>query len=110
VRVELLRVGNTGRRYAARFWRTEHFRLPPTFPQDANGQPRDDSSDELILVDWSHFVEGNWTNYTAINAEHALRKALRAVSEGVTRVTGAARSRSRGRRRRRNAMERREPG
>lgn len=90
VRVEILRVGSKEPRYAARFWRAEHFRLPPTFPQDGRGQPVHDSSDELILVDWSHHVVGNWSDFVASTEERALEQAVRAVKEGVARITGIA--------------------
>ena len=48
-RVEVLGPYRAEGRFHARVWRRECFRIQSTFPQDDDGIPKDEPSDEMIL-------------------------------------------------------------
>ncbi|HYD49968.1 MAG TPA: hypothetical protein VEB21_16540 [Terriglobales bacterium] len=61
LRIELFQSTSDATRFRLRVWRHEHFRVQPTFPQDANGQPQHQSADESILVDCSYLLPPDLT-------------------------------------------------
>jgi hypothetical protein len=58
-------------------WRTEFFRIQSTFPQaGSTGEPEHHPSDEVILVDWSHNLAGQYSDFEAENPDAALNAVL----------------------------------
>lgn len=88
LRIEISRAVRRRHVFRVRFWRTETFRLQPTFPQDAHGNPRDEPSDELILADWSHCVRGEWDEFRADSREAVQLKVLREVGRSLRHFGG----------------------
>jgi hypothetical protein len=52
IRLEMTRSRRTPRLYRANVWRTEYFRIQPTFPQK-QGRPAHKPSDEIVWLDWT---------------------------------------------------------
>lgn len=77
LRVELFQDESDSGRFRVKMWRTEFFRIQSTFPQSAStGKPQDDPSDEFILVDWSHNLSRDYSDFRADNVDAALRVVL----------------------------------
>lgn len=77
LRLELFQDETDAGRFRASLWREETFRIQSTFPQSAStGEPEDSPSDELILVDWSHQLSRNYSDFGADNADAAVKTVL----------------------------------
>lgn len=55
LRIEIFESMAQSRKYCARIWRLEYYRLQPTFPQGDDGQPVHGPSDELVLKEFEGF-------------------------------------------------------
>jgi len=73
-RIEIVRSSQRRRRYAARVWRIEHYRVQPTFPQTA-GRPGEEPCDEQLLVRDQRFAEG----ITGSTPAGVLREVLKRI-------------------------------
>ena len=71
VRLELFRDVGEANMHRARIWRLQHYRLQSTFPQKGGG-PKDDPSDERILVEEQSWTGGELDAFTAESDEAAL--------------------------------------
>ena len=77
LRLELFQDDEDDRRFKVGMWRTEFFRIQSTFPQAAStGGPEHDPSDEVVLVDWSHNLAGQYSDFKAANPDAALNTVL----------------------------------
>lgn len=76
-RIEIVRTAGTRGRCGVRIWRIEHYRIQPTFPQEA-GRPCEDPCDEQLLVRDDRLAEG----ITGSTPHAALQGALRRI-EGL---------------------------
>lgn len=77
LRIELFQDESDASRFRVSVWRDEHYRIESTFPQSTStGEPEHPSSDELILVNWSHYLAGDYSDFRAANAAAALAMVL----------------------------------
>ncbi len=89
VRIELFQDASNKRRFRADIWRNEFYRIQSTFPQNpSTGRPKHHSSDEVILIDWSTNVSGDYSVFEAANSNVALKIVLEDIRSTLDRVTG----------------------
>ncbi len=93
-RVELYRSESIPNLYRCRVWQCEHFRIQSTFSQKSADGPAHGSSDELILVDYSHYLTCDWNPAafkasSPIEARELVEHALLAFLEHSSDVSSA---------------------
>ncbi len=89
LRVELFQDISNKRMFHADIWRNEFYRIQSTFPQNpATGRPQDHPSDEVILIDWSTNVSGDYSLFEATTAKVALNIVLGDIRSTLDRATG----------------------
>ncbi len=77
VRLEVFQSLNTPRRFRARAFEYESFRLRPTAPQDAEGEPLDVSDDEVAVERGFSWLDQCWREpFEADSLEEAVRFVL----------------------------------
>ena len=93
VRIELLRSEADPELYRCRVWRSEHFRIQPTFPQDA-GAPAHTPCDESLLVEDPSLLRASWDpdRFRAESPEQALARIQEALLAFLEHATGSARA------------------
>jgi len=80
LRVELFEDKTRRRTFRANIWRNEFYRIQSTFPQNAStAQPEHQPSDEVILIDWSTNLRGNFSVFKATSSTAALNLVLKAI-------------------------------
>lgn len=82
--IEIFKEVGKDSEFFPRVYRREFFRIQPTFPQDSEGKPHDEPSDEEVLVvdvgNWEQ-IKGNNVNYVIdavvnkIRSDYGLNKA-----------------------------------
>src|SRR5579859_4379723 len=89
LRLELFQDEADDRRFKVGIWRTEFFRIQSTFPQSAlTGDPEHHPSDEVILVDWSHNLAGQYSDFEAENSNAALSTVLEDLRRWLRHTVG----------------------
>ena len=89
LRVELFQDKTRRRTFRAKIWRNEFYRIQSTFPQQpSTGQPEHQPSDEVILIDWSTNVRGNYSVFKAASSAAALNMVLKAIRAALDHITG----------------------
>ena len=89
LRVELFQDKTRRRTFRAKIWRNEFYRIQSTFPQlPSTGQPEHQPSDEVILIDWSTNVRGNYSIFKAPSSAAALNMVLKAIRAALDHTTG----------------------
>jgi hypothetical protein len=77
MRLELFQSESSAHVFRARLWRTEMYRIQPTFPQDTRtGAPAHLPSDELILVDQSYYLGRSYADFEAKSKATALQLVM----------------------------------
>jgi hypothetical protein len=75
--------------FHADIWRHEFYRIQSTFPQNpTTGRPKHQSSDEVILTDWSTNVSGDYSIFEAADSNVALNIILKDIRSTLDRMTG----------------------
>ncbi len=87
LRIELFGDLADATRFRCHVWEREFFRLTPTFPQDDAGEPKDVSDDEL-LVERSTQLRGDYDDFTAPDADAALKRVMEDLAERLEHWTG----------------------
>jgi len=89
LRVELFQDPSDQTRFRVHIWRTEFYRIQSTFPQDPEtGGPAHKASDEVLLIDWSTNLAGDYSHFKAENVEAAIDAVLSDVRRTLNRATG----------------------
>ena len=89
VRVELFCSLAHPNKYRAHIWRSEFYRIQSTFPQDSQThQPLDLPSDELIFIDFSTQLSGDYSDFHAENETVAIQLILDDCQQFLKRVMG----------------------
>jgi hypothetical protein len=89
LRIELFVSESNPHTFRARAWRTEVYRIQSTFPQEAlTGEPKHQPSDEVILIDWSSNIRGEYSTYEAESAAAALEIVIEDIHGTVDRAVG----------------------
>lgn len=89
VRVELFRALANPNKFRAHIWRNEFYRIQSTFPQDnKTHQPTDPPSDELIFIDFSTQLTGDYSDFHADDETAALQLILDDRQQFLKRVMG----------------------
>ena len=87
LRIELFRAQSQTPRFRARIWGAELFRLQSSFPQrEDTGEPADPPSDELVLVDYSYYLKGDYSDFAAENQDAAIKIVSDDLEEFLTRM------------------------
>ena len=88
LRVELFRDTTRSETFRANIWRSESYRIQSTFPQNpSTGEPEHHPSDEVILIDWSTNVRGDYAVFKATSPTTALNLVLEAVRAALDHTT-----------------------
>ena len=85
VRLEVLRSSADPTRFRWRLWRLEHFRLRPSFPQDADGEP-EHVADDALLADRTWILAKE--ECVAADVDEAFALALGELTGLVERTSG----------------------
>ena len=89
LRVELFQDKTRRRTFRANIWRNEFYRIQSTFPQKSStAQPEHQPSDEVILIDWSTNVRGDYSVFKAASSAAALNMVLKAIQAALDHATG----------------------
>ncbi len=89
LRVELFQDKARKRTFRANIWRNEFYRIQSTFPQKSStGQSEHHPSDEVILIDWSTNVRGDYSVFKAASSTAALNMVLKAIRAALDHATG----------------------
>lgn len=89
LRVELFQDQADDQRFKAGIWRTEFYRIQSTFPQaESTGEPEHYPSDEVILVDSSHNLAGEYSDFKADNPDAAMSVVLDDYQRWLRRTLG----------------------
>ncbi len=89
LKLELFQDVSDTRRFRARIWRLEMYRIQPTFPQkEADSQPADDPSDETIFVDTTLWLAKNYEDFRAETPDSALQMILNDLQAFLARASG----------------------
>jgi hypothetical protein len=88
LRVELFQDKTRKRTFRANILRNESYRIQSTFPQNpTTGQPEHQPSDEVVLIDWSTNVRGNYSSFEAASSTAALSIVLKAIRAALDHST-----------------------
>lgn len=89
LRIELFRSTSDSTSFRAHVWRTEFYRIQSTFPQnDITNEPEHLPSDELIMIDDSMHLKGNYSDFQAENEDVAIQLVLDDYKRFLNYVTG----------------------
>lgn len=89
LRVELFRAKSDSNYFRAHVWRREFFTIQSTFPQDAGThEPVDPPSDEMIFVDDSHQLSGDYSHFQAESDTAALQMILDDFQSRLKHIAG----------------------
>ncbi|HEX2679733.1 MAG TPA: hypothetical protein VHQ03_00405 [Candidatus Dormibacteraeota bacterium] len=88
LKVELFQEAADNHRFHADIWRNELFRIQSTFPQDpSSGRPLHNPSDEMILIDWSTNLVGDYSVFNAESAAAALDTVVQDIQNALDKAT-----------------------
>src|SRR6266481_2373190 len=88
LRVELFQDKTRRRTFRANIWRNEFYRIQSTFPQNSStGLPEHQPSDEVILIDWSANVRGDYSVFKAADSSAALNMVFKAIRAALDHTT-----------------------
>jgi len=90
-RVELYQAAQEPNLFRCRVWQSELYRIQSTFPQIAD-VPAHEPSDELVLVDYSHYLRSSWDPWAfeADSPEAARRLVEQALLAFLDHATGGS--------------------
>src|SRR5258706_1309376 len=89
LRVELFQAKWSMQTFRDNIWRTEFYQIQSTFPQNpSSGRPKHRPSDEVILIDWSTNVPGDYSRFEAASSSVALNIVLNSIRSTLDRATG----------------------
>ena len=89
LRIELLRAISSQHRFRAHIWRSEFYRIQSTFPQDdETHKPVDPPSDELIFIDYSTQLGGDYSDFPAEDDTAALQMVLDDFQNHLKHIAG----------------------
>ena len=89
LRIELFRALSSQNHFRAHIWRSEFYRIQSTFPQDhETHKPVDPSSDELIFIDYSSQLYGDYSDFQAEDEATALQLILDDCQRFLKRISG----------------------
>jgi hypothetical protein len=89
LRVELLQDTVRKQAFRANVWRNEFYRIQPTFPEHPKtGRPQHRPSDEVILIDWSSNIAGEYSEFEAPGPAVALKTVLKDIRGTLDRAAG----------------------
>src|SRR5881628_2893795 len=74
-------------RFRCRMWQAEYFRIQSSVPSGPDGAPRDEPSNELILVRFSGPKMDDYDDFTAADPGAALATVLRDFSRFLEHTT-----------------------
>ena len=87
LRIELLRAISSSNHFRVHAWRSEFFRIQSTFPQESKShRPADLPSDELIFIDYSTQLKGDYSDFRAENEIAALQLILDDCQQFLKRI------------------------
>lgn len=87
LRIELFHNNSSAHSFRAHLWRSEMYRIQSTFPQDeSTNEPAHLPSDELILIDHSHYLARSYSNFQAESQAAALQMIIDDFQGFLTRV------------------------
>ncbi len=86
IRIELFQSIDRDNRFRARLWELESMRLTPTQPQDESGEPTE-ITDDPVLLERSHGLTSDFTEFEAQNVMAALRLILVDIGKNLKRMT-----------------------
>jgi hypothetical protein len=89
LRIELLRAISAPNHFRAHIWRSEFYRIQSTFPQNyETHDPADPPSDELIFIDYSTQLGGDYSDFQADDETVALQMVLDDCQRFLKRIMG----------------------
>src|SRR5258708_32282079 len=89
LRVELFQGKTRRQTFRANIWRNELYRIQSTFPQNpSTGRPEHQPSDEVVLIDWSSNLRGNYSVFKAASSPPALIIVLTAIQAVLDHAAG----------------------
>jgi len=89
LRVELFQDKTRRQTFRANIWRNELYRIQSTFPQNpSTGRPEHQPSDEVVLIDWSSNLRGNYSVFKAASSAAALNMVLKAIRAALDHAAG----------------------
>lgn len=86
LRLELFQDISDAQRFRARIWRLERYRIQSTFPQ-TDGEPSDQSSDELILVETGLWLSRRYEDFRAEKPDRAIQIILNDLRDFLVRTS-----------------------
>lgn len=75
IRIEILQSVDDDKRFRARMWVIDQFRMTPTMPQDDHGEPSE-TTDDPVMVERSSELHKNYASYEARGIDDAMRIVL----------------------------------
>lgn len=89
LRIELFRATSNPGYFRAHIWRSEFYRIQSTFPQNhETHEPVDLPSDELVFVDYSTQLSGDYSAFQAEDVTSAIQLILDDCQGFLKRVAG----------------------
>ena len=89
LRIELFQDTERREWFRAHVWELEHFNLEPTFPVKSKiGKPKRYKATELLMLERSTQMKGNYGSFKAKSAQDALGKFLKDLKERLAHWTG----------------------
>ena len=89
LRIELFRALSSQNHFRAHIRRSEFYRIQSTFPQDhETHKPVDPPSDELIFIDYSTQLNGDYSDFQAEDEATALQLILDDCQRFLQRIAG----------------------
>jgi hypothetical protein len=89
LRIELFRNLSEPRHFRAHIWGSEFFRIQSSFPRDrVTDQPAHEPSDEIVLVDYSHYLSGDYRDFEAESLESAAAMILDDCRRFLNHISG----------------------
>lgn len=81
LRLKLLQCTSDSNYFRAYISRPEFYRIQSTFPQNQEGQPVHQPSDEVIFVDWSYYLSRDYTRFEALSLDDAIQSVLNDIEQ-----------------------------
>lgn len=81
LRLELLQCTLESNCFRAHISRPEFCRIQSTFPQNQEGQPVHQPSDEVIFVNWSYYLSRDYTRFEALSPDDAIQLVLNDIEQ-----------------------------
>ncbi len=75
IRIEIMQSVDDERRFRARMWVIDQFRMTPTNPQDDAGEPTE-MTDDPVMVERSSELHKSYASYEARGIDDAMRMVL----------------------------------